>query len=138
VAIVDCAICGAFTIACGLLTPSVPLAWTLFVVLIYGITRSMQFSTMATLAYADVPSSQMSAANTLWNAAAQTGTGLGIAFGALALRAASAINGEGGGHAFTLDDFRLAFLSAGLLTLVSIVGYVRLANDAGHKLRARH
>lgn len=138
VAIIDCAICGAFTIACGFLTPAVPLAWTIFVVLIYGITRSMQFSTMATLAYADVPSPQMSAANTLWNAAAQTGTGLGIAFGALALRAASAVHGESAGHAFTLDDFRLAFLSAGMLTLVSIAGYVRLAGDAGHRLRTGH
>lgn len=135
VAVIDCAICSAFTIACGFLTPAMPLAWTIFVVLIYGITRSMQFSTMATLAYADVPSAQMSAANTLWNAAAQTGTGLGIAFGALALRAASALHGESAGHAFTLDDFRFAFLSAGLLTLVSIWGYLRLPNDAGHKLR---
>lgn len=138
VAIIDCMICSAFTIACGFLTPAMPLAWTIFVVLIYGITRSMQFSTMATLAYADVPSPQMSAANTLWNAAAQTGTGLGIAFGALALRAASAIHGESAGHAFTLGDFRLAFLSAGLLTLVSIAGYLRLAGDAGHRLRAGH
>jgi EmrB/QacA subfamily drug resistance transporter len=135
VAIVDCLICAAFTIACGLLTPDTPLAWILFVVLVYGITRSMQFSTMATLAYADVPSAQMSGANTLWNAAAQTGTGLGIAFGAVALRAASAVNGEGTRHAFTLGDFRLAFLSAGLLTFVSIWGYLRLANDAGDMLR---
>ncbi|WP_233217413.1 MFS transporter [Trinickia dabaoshanensis] len=138
VAIIDCAICGIFTIACGLLTPAVPLAWTLFVVLIYGITRSMQFSNMATLAYADVPSPQMSAANTLWNASAQMATGLGIAFGALALRAASALNGEGAHHAFTLSDFRLAFLSAGLLTLVSIWGYLGLASNAGDKLRTGH
>lgn len=135
VAIVDCLICGAFTIACGLLTPDAPLAWILFVVLVYGITRSMQFSTMATLAYADVPSPQMSAANTLWNAAAQTGTGLGIAFGALALRAASAFDRDGGPQAFTLGDFRFAFSCAGLLTLASIWGYLRLANDAGDKLR---
>ncbi|WP_206957052.1 MFS transporter [Trinickia acidisoli] len=138
VAIIDCVVCGVFTIACGLLTPEVPLAWTLFVVLLYGMTRSMQFSTMATLAYADVPSPQMSAANTLWNAAAQMATGLGIAFGALALRGASAINGEGVDQAFTLSDFRLAFLCAGLLTLVSIWGYVRLASDAGDKLRTHH
>ena len=138
VAIIDCTICGAVTIACGLLTPAVPLAWTLFVVLVYGITRSMQFSTMATLAYADVPSPQMSAANTLWNAGAQMATGLGIAFGALALRAAAALNGEAASHAFTLGDFRLAFLSAGLLTLVSIGGYVGLASDAGDKLRTAH
>ena len=138
VAIIDCLICGSFTIACGLLTPDAPLAWTVLVVLVYGITRSMQFSTMATLAYADVPLAQMSAANTLWNASAQMATGLGIAFGALALRAASAINAEGAGHAFTLDDFRLAFMGAGLLILVSVWGYVRLAGDAGDKLREGH
>jgi MFS family permease len=138
VAIIDCTVCGAFTIACGFLTPNAPLAWTLLVVFVYGITRSMQFSTMATLAYADVPLPQMSAANTLWNASAQMATGLGIAFGALALRAASAINGEGAGRPFTLGDFRLAFLSAGLLILVSIWGYIRLAHDAGDKLRGQH
>jgi hypothetical protein len=65
-------------------------------------------------------------------------TGLGIAFGALALRAAAALNGESAHHAFTLGDFRLAFLSAGLLTLVSIWGYVGLASNAGDKLRTRH
>lgn len=138
VAIVDCLICAAFTIACGLLGPDTPLAWILFVVFVYGVTRSMQFSTMATLAYADIPAPKMSGANTLWNAAAQTGTGLGIAFGALALRAASALNGEGARHAFTLADFRLAFLGAGLLTLLSIWGYLRLPNDAGDKLRGAH
>lgn len=138
VAIIDCAVCGIFTIACGLLTPAAPLAWTLFVVLVYGVTRSMQFSTMATLAYADVPSPQMSAANTLWNASAQMATGLGIAFGALALRAASALNGNSAHRAFTLGDFRLAFLSAGVVTLVSIAGYVRLAHNAGDKLRTAH
>jgi hypothetical protein len=60
--------------------------------------------------------------------------GLGIAFGALALRAASAINGNAGDHAqaFTLNDFRFAFLCAGVLVLVSIYGYVRLDRDAGH------
>ena len=134
VAIVDCVLSGVFTIACGLLTPESPLMWILFVVFAYGLTRSMQFSALATLAYADVPPQQTSAANTLWNAATQMSIGLGIAFGALALRAASAINGKGGGHVqvFTLDDFRFAFLCAGVLVIVSIYGYVKLAPDAGH------
>ncbi|MGT2473339.1 DHA2 family efflux MFS transporter permease subunit [Paraburkholderia terrae] len=138
VAIAGSAVCGVFTIACGVLTPASPLAWVLVVVFIYGLARSLQFSTLATLAYADVPSEQTSAANTLWNAAAQMSIGLGIAFGALALRAAAAVNGSGGGqgHAFTLDDFRFAFLCAGALTIASVYGYVRLARDAGHRLSA--
>ncbi|WP_322014766.1 DHA2 family efflux MFS transporter permease subunit [Paraburkholderia sp. J12] len=134
VAIVDVAIAGIATIACGLLTPEIPLVVVLIVVFVYGVTRSMQFSTLATLAYADVAQPQMSAASTLWSAAAQMTNGLGIAFGAVALRAAATFNGETTGHAFTLDDFRIAFLLAGLLTLASIWGYAQLARDAGQNV----
>ncbi|PLZ04325.1 MFS transporter [Burkholderia sp. WAC0059] len=135
VSIVDVALAGLFTIACGLLTPQVPLAVVLAIVFVYGVTRSMQFSTLATLAYADVAQPQMSAASTLWSAAMQMTNGLGIAFGAVALRVATRVNGEAGGaHAFTLDDFRLAFLLAGVLTLLSVWGYLRMASDAGQNV----
>lgn len=134
VAIVDCAVGGVFIIACGLLTPESPLMWMLFVVFVYGIARSMQFAMLAMLAYADVPLEQTSAANTLWNVAYQLGIGLGIAFGALALRVASAINRDGapGAQGFTLHDFRFAFLCAGVLMIASTYGYMKLARDAGH------
>ena len=137
VAIVDVVVAGVFTIACGLLTPSTPLALTLFVVFIYGVVRSMQFSTLATLAYADIPSTQMSAASTLWSAAAQMTIGMGIAFGAVALRAAAYFRGAPQDEAhvhFTLGDFRWAFLMAGVLTLLSLPGYIKMAKDAGQKL----
>jgi EmrB/QacA subfamily drug resistance transporter len=134
VSIVDVTVAGVFIIACGLLTPNVPLALVLFVAFVYGVARSMQFSTLATLAYADVAQTQMSAASTLWSAAAQMTIGLGIAFGAVSLRAAAFFNGETTGRVFTLDDFRLAFLFAGVLTLVSVLGYVGLARDAGQSI----
>jgi len=134
VSIVDVAAAGLFTIACGMLTPLSPLAWVLFIVFGYGVTRSMQFSTLATLAYADVAPAQTSAASTLWSAAAQMTIGLGIAFGAVALRAAAAWHGEHTGHRFTLADFELAFLAAGLVTLASIGGYWGLAHDAGQSV----
>lgn len=134
VSIVDVTVAGIFIIACGLLTPEVPLALVLIVVFVYGVARSMQFSTLATLAYADVAQPQMSAASTLWSAAAQMTIGLGIAFGAVSLRAAAFFNGETPGHAFTLDDFRLAFLLAGVLTLLSVIGYMGLSRDAGQSI----
>ncbi|MGO4329593.1 MFS transporter [Cupriavidus sp. 2TAF22] len=139
-AIVDVAFASLFIVACGLLTPATPLAVVLLVVFVYGVTRSMQFSTLATLAYADIPQPQMSSANTLWNAAQQMTIGLGIAFGSLSLRVAASMRGESGQadmpH-FTLGDFRWAFLFAGVLTLVSLIGYVRLAPDAGRHLASR-
>jgi EmrB/QacA subfamily drug resistance transporter len=134
VSIVDVTVAGIFIIACGLLTPDVPLALVLIVVFVYGVARSMQFSTLATLAYADVAQPQMSAASTLWSAAAQMTIGLGIAFGAVSLRAAAFLNGETTGRVFTLDDFRLAFLLAGVLTLVSVIGYMGLSRDAGQSI----
>jgi len=134
VSIVDVTIAGISTIACGLLTPNVPLVLVLIVVFVYGVARSMQFSTLATLAYADIAQPQMSAASTLWSAAAQMTVGLGIAFGAVSLRVAAHLNGEVTGHVFTLDDFRLAFLFAGVLTLVSVFGYLGLARNAGQSV----
>ncbi|HDR9471929.1 MFS transporter [Burkholderia multivorans] len=136
VAIVNCLICGIFTITCGLLTPASPLALTLLIVFVYGATRSMQFTSLATLAYADVPVPQISGANTMWNAAQQMSIGLGIAFGALALRVASSFHERSMALAdsFTLHDFRFAFQCAGALTLVSIYGYAKLTYDAGRKL----
>jgi len=137
VSIVAVATAGIFTIICGLLTPLSPLAWVLIVVFVYGVARSMQFSLLATLAYADVGAPQMSAASTLWSAAAQMTIGLGIAYGAVALRAAALLNGETAsveGMHFTLDDFRLAFLFAGLLTLLSVWGYFKVARDAGQSV----
>nr|WP_029043492.1 MULTISPECIES: MFS transporter [Cupriavidus] len=140
-AIVNTALAGVFIVACGLLTSDMPLALVLFVVFVYGVTRSMQFSTLASLAYADIPPAQMSGANTLWNAAQQMTIGLGIAFGSLSLRVAAALRGEsaqpGGLPHFTLGDFRWAFLFAGVLTLVSLIGYVRMAPDAGRHLAAQ-
>ncbi len=134
VSIVDVAVAGIFITACGLLVPQTPLVLILLVVFVYGVARSMQFSLLATLAYADVPQPQMNAASTLWSAAAQMTIGLGIAFGAVSLRVGALLNGEESGHAFTLDDFRLAFLFAGALTLVSVWGYMQMAHDAGQSV----
>ncbi|MBR7977195.1 DHA2 family efflux MFS transporter permease subunit [Burkholderia vietnamiensis] len=136
VALVDVTIVGLFTIACGWLTASTPLAITLLVVFVYGLTRSMQFTTLATLAYADIPARQTSAASTLWSAAQQMTIGMGIAFGALSLRVAALARGDAAGVHYVLDDFRWAFIAAGVLALLTLPGYARLAADAGDRLRA--
>ena len=141
-------IAGVSIIACGCLTPASPLAWVMIVIFTYGVMRSMQFSTLATLAYADIPAPQMSSANSLWNAANQMAIGLGIAIGALGLRLAASfrhVSANVSANAtdasvvpidhLMLSDFRWAFLAAGVLTLISVIGYYRLAPTAGGHLR---
>lgn len=136
VALVDVTIAGFATIACGWLTASTPLVITLFVVFVYGLSRSMQFSTLATLAFADVPPRQTSAASTLSSAAQQMTIGMGIAFGAMSLRLASLMRGDETGTHYVMADFRWAFLAAGVLALLTLPGYARLAANAGDRLRA--
>ena len=48
--------------------------------------RSMQFTGISTLAFSDVPSTQMSYANTLFSTATQLSVGLGITLGAIGIR----------------------------------------------------
>jgi MFS family permease len=137
VSIVDVLVAAGSTIACGLLTPTTPLLIILIVVFIYGLARSMQFSTLATLAYADIPQPQMSAASTLWSAANQMTIGMGIAFGAMSLQAAAWARGATGADTetvFILSDFKWAFAAAGVLTLLSLPGYWNMAHNAGDKL----
>jgi EmrB/QacA subfamily drug resistance transporter len=137
VAIVNGAIAAAFIVGCGWLAPSTPLAIMLTVLLIYGLARSLQFTTLATLAYADVADAQKGPASTLWSVAQQMAIGMGIAFGALCLRIAASFHRLGpdaGPTPFALADFRWAFMMVGLLTLFSIIGYIRLPRDAGRTI----
>jgi EmrB/QacA subfamily drug resistance transporter len=137
VSIVDVCVAAGSTIACGILTPTTPLLVILVVVFVYGLARSMQFSTLATLAYADIAQKQMSAASTLWSAASQMTIGMGIAYGAVSLQAALWLRGATDGAAetaFTLADFKWAFAAAGVMTLLSLPGYWKMAHDAGSKV----
>ncbi|MDB5777175.1 MAG: major facilitator superfamily 1 [Herbaspirillum sp.] len=124
---------GLTTIACGFMAPSTPLAVILIIIFSYGLARSMLFSTLAILAYADIAPPLMNTANTLWSAASQMMIGMGIAYGAVSLRLADYWGGADavGGQHFGLSDFRIAFILAGLLSLASLPGYFGMARDAG-------
>jgi EmrB/QacA subfamily drug resistance transporter len=138
VSLINCALAGVFVIACGLLTPGTPVLVVLVTIFIYGLARSMQFSTLATLAYADVGPQQKSAASTIWSVAQQMTIGMGIASGALGLRIASHFSGsaaQGAGEShFSMTDFHWAFILCGLITLGSTWGYRALAKDTGKNL----
>ncbi|WP_170845104.1 MFS transporter [Chitinasiproducens palmae] len=127
--------------ACALLSPATPLPFILLVMLACGLTRSMQFTCLNTLAFADVPKSEMAGANTLFSTAQQLSMGLGVAFGALALNGAawlregSLASDSGVGH--PVGDFRVAFVLVALLALTSLPAYVRLPRDAGATLGTR-
>jgi EmrB/QacA subfamily drug resistance transporter len=139
VAMFATAVAAVFVAGYGWLFPSTPLAVMLVVLFVYGLARSLQFTTLATLAYADIDDPQKAPASTLWSVAQQMAIGMGIAFGALCLRISTALGAAPRlqSQAFALADFRWAFLAAGVLIAVSIVGYARLPADAGNAIAAR-
>jgi hypothetical protein len=97
--------------------------------------RSMQFSAITTLAFADVPQPRMTPANTLYSTVQQMSTGMGIAMGAVFLRFSNMIHGST--PHYTVPDFRLAFIFVAILSAVSLYGYTKLAPDAGDIVRGK-
>jgi hypothetical protein len=92
----------------------------------------MQFTSINTLAFADVPSARMSSASTFFSMVQQMTIGLGIAFGAIALHAAVLIHGN---HAqLSLADFQTAFLIVSALVLVSVLYFMAIEPDAGQEV----
>ena len=124
-------------LACAFITPTTP-AWVIFIVLyLGGVFRSVQFTGVSTLAFADVPSAQMSYANTLFSTATQLAVGLGITLGAIGIRL-----GEKASDWLALGDvpgisFRLAFVFIALICLVGMVDTFRLAKDAGSAVSSK-
>lgn len=123
--------------SCALMSPTTPVPVIAAVLFVSGLARSMQFTALATLAFAEVPQPRMSGANTLFNTLQQMALGMGIAIGALALRlGAWLLGGEGApGSALALNEFRIAFVTIGVLAVLPLFDVRRLAGDAGDEVR---
>jgi EmrB/QacA subfamily drug resistance transporter len=120
----------AALIGCGLLTRTTPLWVILAVLFASGVFRSIGFTAYNTLQFADVGKADLPSANTLAATSQQLAAGLGIAFGALALRVGSPIAGDAGTGAFRVAFFLLA---AGLVACA--LELVRLPADAANQVR---
>ncbi|HBW4275177.1 TPA: MFS transporter [Klebsiella pneumoniae] len=118
-------------LACALLTPQTPVWAIMLILYLGGLFRSIQFTGVSTLAFADVPAAQMSDANTLFSTASQLAVGLGITLGAIGIRL-----GEQVGDWLHLTElpgisFRLSFVFIALICLVGMIDSLHLAKTAG-------
>ncbi|NGX66961.1 MFS transporter [Klebsiella pneumoniae] len=118
-------------LACALLTPQTPVWAIMLILYLGGVFRSIQFTGVSTLAFADVPAAQMSDANTLFSTASQLAVGLGITLGAIGIRL-----GEQVGDWLHLTElpgisFRLSFVFIALICLVGMFDSLHLAKTAG-------
>jgi MFS family permease len=117
--------------ACAGFRPDWPMPAIYGVLLLLGFFQSLQFIAYNTVAYADVPRSQMSAATSFYTTFQQMTLSLGIAAAATVLGAAVALRGHSGPQ---LADFSVAFLSvAAIAALAPLLG-LRFDKDAGVEL----
>jgi hypothetical protein len=121
--------------ACGLLTAGTPTAVIVTVLFLNGLLRSMGFTTINALSFSDLDQARMSGANTLFSMLQQMGNALGVAGGAIMLRAATLTHP--GDTEVTAADFHIAFWAVGFVGLAGIWHFRKLAPDAGAALRAK-
>src|SRR5471030_196819 len=118
-------------LVCAFLTPSSPEVLTMVMLFWGGLCRSMQFTGISTLAFAEVPDSEMSSANTLFSTSLQLAAGLGVTLGALSIRAGEFIARQAGLASEPGIAFRLGFVIIALITVLAVIDIARLAPDAG-------
>jgi MFS family permease len=130
VLIVNAVIAGLFVMLPAAFTPMTPVALMTGLLLIGGFFRSLQFTSVNALAFADVPPEKMSRTTTLTSVAQQLSLSIGISIGAIALE----LTVSASGGALGPSSFVPAFLVVGTLTVLSAIPFALLARDAGHEM----
>jgi len=127
-------ISGAFLAACASFVPGMPFAAMIAILLTGGFFRSLQFTAINTLAYAEIEPPLMSRATTLVSVAQQLALSTGVAVGALVVEITLRLKHE---SAMGAMDFPPAFLVIGALSASAALIFARLAPDAGAELAGR-
>jgi EmrB/QacA subfamily drug resistance transporter len=120
----------AFIAANGFFTPETPHWLIMIVLLIGGCFRSLQFTSLNAIGYAEVSNRDMSYATSLSSAAQQVALSIGVAFGAFVLEAVATSRGT----AITAADFGPAFWAVAVVSALSGFVFPRLSPSAGAEM----
>ena len=118
----------------GLFTHTTPYALMVGLLLLGGFFRSLQFTAMNALAYADIARAEMSPASSLANVTQQLALSLGVTIAAWVLETSAGLHG----HAVVkVADFSVAFMVVGAIASMSFWFNLRLAPNAGAEVSGR-
>jgi hypothetical protein len=93
----------------------------------------MQFTSLSTIAFADIPKSQLSSATSFSSMVTQLSMGTGVAAGAIALRFAALLDRNPSGTP-SVTDFHVAFVLVSILTLLAVIECCTLEPQAGEEV----
>ncbi len=123
-----------FLAACAGFSPGVPFWLMIGVLLLGGFFRSLEFTSINTLAYAEVEPERTSRATALVSAAQQLSMSTGVAVGALVVEATLRLHGT---TTMTAAVFPPAFIVVGLFSASAVLVFLRLPLNAGAELSGR-
>lgn len=127
--------CGVLSLAAiGSFTQSTPYFVMLLVLLIGGCFRSLQFTSLNAISYADVDNHRLSQATSIASVAQQLSVGMGVVLGGYALQTSQHWQGH---STLVAQDFWPAFLTVALAAACSIPLLRQLPANAGAELAGR-
>lgn len=132
-------ISAAFLASCAAFTQATPAAVMLAVLVVGGFFRSLEFTSINTIAYAEVDHARVSRATALMSVVQQLSLSSGVAVGALAVHLTILSHGGTSGvdHALSASDFPPAFLAVSLISASAALVFWQLPHDAGAELANR-
>lgn len=129
--IINAFIGAAFVAANGFFTPETPHWLIMIILLVGGCFRSLQFTSLNAIGYAEISNREMSYATSLSSALQQVSLSIGVAFGAFVLEAAAALDGDA---AITAGDFGPAFWAVAAVSALSGFVFIGLTPTAGAEM----
>ncbi len=120
--------------AVGFYRPDSPILLVVFLLFVGGFFRSMFFTSINALAFADVPKNATGDATAMIAAIQQVSVAMGVALAGGILEAGMALAGR---TTSTIGDFSVAFFAVGALTVSASLIFMTMGREAGDEVAGR-
>jgi EmrB/QacA subfamily drug resistance transporter len=117
-----------FLAAYGLLMPQTPVLLVLFLFTAGSFLRSLQFTALNAMSYADIERADVANASSFYSVAQQLSLSAGVAVAALVLEM---LQWQRGDVTLQADDFSWAFFIVAAIAALSVIQFRSLTRDAG-------
>jgi EmrB/QacA subfamily drug resistance transporter len=131
---INAVVSSVFLAACALFTPATPLLLILMILVVGGFFRSLEFTAINTVAYAEIDAAQMSRATTLVSVNQQLAVSAGVAVGAFSVESTLWWHGA---TELSATAFAPAFIVVSIISAASAFFFWQMPDDAGHEISGR-
>ncbi|MBC8129205.1 MAG: MFS transporter [Rhizobiaceae bacterium] len=125
---------GAFMVMIGFYEPQTPVAVLVVLLLVGGFFRSLFFTSINVLAFADVPEEKTGDATSMLAAFQQIAIATGVAVAGAILEVGLLLGDTG---VSSLADFHAAFMIVGVITMLAALAFVHMPKEAGAAISGR-